>query len=80
MKELTDEQLKKASILDLTDDLELMRKALEDELFEPSEVERYTPEGKMFTLIHFAEYTGNSGLLERLEKLFKKELAAIFNE
>lgn len=80
MKELTDEQLKKASIVDLTDDVDLMRKSLRMEYFEPVDVEAYTPDGRMFTLFSFAEYTKNEALLQRLKKLFEKKLAAIFIE
>lgn len=80
MKELTDIELKKASILDLTDDIDLMRKAMDDELFEIEDVTRWTEEAKMFSLFDFAEYTNNDELLKRLEKLFKNEMEAIFNE
>lgn len=46
MKELTDKQLKNASIVDLTDDLELMRKVLGMRNFEVSDVKKFT---KRFT-------------------------------
>jgi len=80
VKDLTDIELKKASIIDLTDDLELMRKALDLDDFEISEISGYSDAGKMFTLFSLAEYTDNTELSERLDKLFEDELASIYNE
>jgi|LSQX01.3.fsa_nt_gb hypothetical protein len=70
MKELTDKQLKNASIVDLTDDLELMRKVLGMRNFEVSDVKKFTQEGRLATMIDFAEYTKNDALLKRLNKIY----------
>ena len=72
--------LKNASILDLTDDLELMRKALDLDDFEPSDVERWGAEGKMHSLYEFGLFTNNDALLDKLEIIFEHELDAIYNE
>ncbi len=80
MKQLTDIELKKASILDLTDDLELMRAALDSEGFEISDMEGWVEDARMISLFSFAEYTGDKRLLNRLEKLFKIEMELAFNE
>ena len=80
MNSLTDSQLKTASIIDLTDDLDLMRSALEIDDFEIGDISGYSTDGKMFSLFSFAEYTSDTDLLKRLEKLFEGELAAVFNE
>ncbi len=80
MKELTDEQLKKATIFDLTDDVEVVREIYGDAYLNRSDLESVTPEGKIFMLLEFAEHTNDRALSERLEKIFEKELAAIFIE
>jgi hypothetical protein len=80
VKELTDEQLKKASILDFTDNLQELRAALQDDTFELKEAESWNDASKMFSLLAWAEYKSDKASLERLRKLFEKELTAIFNE
>ncbi len=80
MKDFTDQELKKASILDFTDDLDLMRKAMDDDSFETSEVSMWGEREKILSLVEYAEYTKNSSLEKRLKKLFEDELGAIFNE
>ena len=79
-KDWRDIDLKKASILDLTDDLDLMRKALDLEDFEPSDVERWGPQMRMHTLYDFGLYTDNEELLNKLDEVFEHELDALYNE
>lgn len=86
MKNLSDSELKSGCILDLTDDPNLIRRAMEygDELSdaevigEVSSIE--TQYGKMISLFSFAEATGDNELLERLNNLFATEMASLFNE
>ncbi len=80
MKELTDEQLKKASILDLTDDLDLMRKALDNELFDPELVKDWGDDGKRLSLYEYGLFINDKKFLDRLDVLFEKEISAFFNE
>ncbi len=81
MKKLTDRELKSASILDLTDDLNLMRSAMDDPDFETSEVsDWWGSEQKMFSMMDFAEHTNNTELINRLNRIFEYSLALIFNE
>jgi hypothetical protein len=77
---LTDQQLKVASIVDLTDDVDLMRKALESESFVPSDVQYWGPSAKMMSLISFAGYTKDRAFLDRLERVFNDELDKVYNE
>lgn len=80
MKTLTDQQLKVASIVDLTDDVQLMRKALEDDQFVPSDVELWGPDAKRMSLISFAGLVNDDKLLQRLYRLFDKEINAFYSE
>lgn len=77
---LTYKQLKAASILDLTDDLEVMRKAMDYESFEPSDVAFWSDDGKMFSLYDFAHYTQDTLLLNRLDRIFRRRMDRFFNE
>ena len=79
MKELTDKQLKNASIVDLTDDLELMRKVLGMRNFEVSDVKKFTQEGRLATMIDFAEYTKNDALLKRLNKIYIEVVPGVYS-
>ncbi|HPK05360.1 MAG TPA: hypothetical protein PK908_05640 [Bacteroidales bacterium] len=72
MKELTDEQLKKASIVDFTDDLDLIRKALRMPNFEVSDVVKFNQYSRIAAMIYFAEYTNNDALLKRLVKIYRE--------
>lgn len=80
MKILTDQQLKVASIIDLTDDVELMRKALGDNTFEPSRIANWSDNGKINSLFDFALFTNDEAFSKRLERLFKDELDKMYNE
>jgi len=80
VKKLSDTELKKASILDFTDNLEELRSALQDDTFEIKEAERWGDADKMFSLLAWAEYKKDKAFLKRLNKLFEKELTATFNE
>ena len=80
MVHLTDEQLKVASIVDLTDDVELMRKVLESDSFVVSDVQYWGPSAKMMSLISYAGYTNDNTLLERLYSLFGEEIGAFYAE
>lgn len=80
MLNLTDQQLKVASIVDLTDDVELMRKALDDDTFNPSDIASWYEDGKIHSLFDFAIYTKDEALLDRLERVFKDELDKMYNE
>lgn len=80
MVHLTDEQLKVASIVDLTDDVELMRKVLEGDSFVVSDVQYWGPSAKMMSLISYAGYTNDNTLLERLYSLFGEEIEAFYAE
>ena len=77
---LTDEQLKVASIIDLTDDLGLMRKALEDESFIKVDVQYWDKSSKAMSLISFAGVTNDVDLLKRLYALFGEEIDAFYSE
>ena len=81
MKEMTDIELKKASILDFTDDISLIRKCMDCEgLTLEMLKESDSAEEKMLSLLNFAEYTNNEPLLRRLESVFENEMSALFNE
>jgi hypothetical protein len=80
VNELSNIELKKASILDFTDNLQELRIALQDEAFEVKETERWGDADKMFSLLAWAEYKNDKVSLNRLKELFEKELTAIFNE
>jgi len=80
MVHLTDEQLKVASIVDLTDNVELMRKVLESDSFVVSDVQYWGPSAKMMSLISYAGYTNDNTLLERLYSLFGEEIEAFYAE
>jgi len=80
MKTLTDQQLKVASIVDLTDDVELMRKALESDSFVPSDVQYWGADAKRMSLISYAGLANDNELLQRLYKLFDKEINAFYSE
>ena len=80
VKKMTDIELKKASILDLTDDLGLMRKAMDDELFEVSDAKMWGGEAKRLTLYEYGIFINNDTFLDRLDTLFEKENALFFNE
>ncbi len=79
MKTLSDSQLKIATVFDLTEDLDLIKDAtgltpeLKDGL---SSFEN----GRISSMIEFAEYTKDKELLKRLELIFSEELANFFNE
>jgi len=80
VKKMTDIELKKASILDLTDDVDLMRKAMDDELFEPSDLKRWGDDAKRLSLYEYGAFIDDDAFLERLDTLFEKENALFFNE
>lgn len=80
MVTLTDQQLKVASIVDLTDDVELMRQALDDHTFIPADVEMWSDDGKIHSLFEFGIFTKNEAFLDRLEKVFSDELDKMYNE
>lgn len=80
MVTLTDQQLKVASIVDLTDDVELMRKALGDDTFNPSDIASWSEDGKIHSLFDFGIYTNDEDFLDRLERIFKDELDKMYNE
>ena len=72
--------LKNASILDFTEDLELMRRVLDDVTFETSDVSSWGSEMKMHSIFEFALFTDNTQLLDKLEREFAQELDALYNE
>lgn len=76
MKQLTDEQLKQAkSILDLTDDIELIRKVYDMDDLERSWIEEgWTDLAKIESMVMYAEYIGDRDLQNRIEKLYEYEL------
>lgn len=80
MKTLSDSELKRASILDFTEDVALIRAALDDEFFEFADAAEWDDSAKMISLFAFAEHTKDSTLIDRLKSVFEKEMAAIFNE
>ena len=80
MVTLTDQQLKVASIVDLTEDVELMRKALDSESFVPSDVQYWGSSAKMMSLISYAGYTNDDALIKRLYDLFSEEIEAFYAE
>ena len=80
MKELSDKELKKASILTFTDNIELIRNAMDNEYLDIKDTGFWNNTDKILSLFAFAEYTNDKKLLEKLRKLFKSEMDAIFNE
>jgi hypothetical protein len=80
MKILTDQQLKTASIVDLTDDVELMRKALDSDSFVPEDVKFWSDHAKITSLISYAGITEDTKLLNRLYKLFGEKIDAFYSE
>lgn len=80
MVNLTDQQLKVASIVDLTDDVQLMRKALEDDQFIPSDVDLWGSDAKRMSLISYAGLVNDDKLLQRLYRIFDKEIRAFYSE
>ncbi|KAF0199021.1 MAG: hypothetical protein FD170_3949 [Bacteroidetes bacterium] len=80
MKKFTNDELKKASILSFTDDLELIRKAMDNEFFTKEDSQRWSEVDRILSMIAYAEYTKDEALLKRLNKLFEVELNSVFNE
>ena len=81
MKELTDLELKSASILNFTDDINLIRKCLDCEAITLEMLkENDSAEEKMLSLFSFAEYTNDEPLLKRLKIIFEIEMQTVFNE
>lgn len=80
MKNLTDKELKTASIIDLTDDLNVIREAMDDTDLTFDDIKQLNDTGKMMSLFNFAEHIEDKKLIIRLEKIFKDNIELIFNE
>lgn len=80
MIKFTDTELKKASILSFTDDIELIRKVMESEFFVLEDSEWWSDVDRMLSMTSYASYTNDEALLKRLNKLFEVELNSVFNE
>lgn len=82
MKNLTDEKLKQASILDFSRDIKVLRAALDDDWTTIEEIESgiTNDNDRMFGLFSWAEYNNDQESIDRLDRIFEAELAAIFKE
>lgn len=83
---MTDEQLKKACIFDLTDDPKILRQ-IASAWPRPGHLSRgeylsiIVPEARFFDMLEYADdITNNQKLTEQLRRVFKDELSAFFNE
>jgi len=71
MKQLTDIELKKASIFDLTDDLKLIRKIMDMGEINPDFP--LNSNAKVESLLLYAEYFNDVEFEKRIKKVFKDE-------
>lgn len=83
---MTDEQLKKACIFDLTDDPKILRQ-IASAWPQPGHMSRekylsvIAPETRFFDMFKYAEsIVKNKELTEQLNRVFKEELSAFFCE
>ena len=78
---MTDIELKNASILNFTEDINLIRKCMDCEGITLEMLkDDLSLNDKMLSLFSFAEYTQNEPLLKQLNSIFENELTALFNE
>lgn len=71
--------LRNKTIFDFTDNIDILEELVyttDKEIF----LKGLTPQGRAFSLLDYAEYTGNEEMIKAVEKEFSDELSAFFNE
>lgn len=81
MKKLSDSDLRKATIFDLTDDKDIINEVLG---FTPVDSQEFInsldENGRIVGLYYLAEVTGDNDLMNQVNRIYEKELAHLHNE
>jgi hypothetical protein len=81
MKNLDTINLKKATVFDFTDDLDLICRALNLDAIDKHEFTAgCSDNGRVISLFEYAEYTKDGKMKKKLQKMYGKQFADIFIE